>query len=59
MLKEELPAIISFALIVIVFWAVFWQDMRRVRSCQVRSTAVSSKSEGARPTSTTNPSEEF
>jgi hypothetical protein len=32
MLKEELPAIISIALMAIVFLAAYWQDTRRVRA---------------------------
>lgn len=46
MFQEELPAIISTAFIVVVFFAAFWHDMRRVRKIRVDPERLASKPRG-------------
>ncbi len=47
MFEEELPAIFSFAVIVVVFLATFWQDLRRSRHHPLRPERRSSQSADA------------
>ena len=53
MLKEELPAIICFALMAIIFLAAFWLDTRRAINYPVRPNRLASTNKKDRSASTT------
>ena len=55
--KEEVPAIICFVLIAIIFLAAFWLDTRRMRSYQGRPNRLTPSDEDDRSTSTKSSAE--